>query len=80
MPRVSPARWEAGCPPPGPAGTSPVSRPARTARGFAPAQTRRDALLEDVAMAPSVLAELFSIGRSTVYRALERDRRRTITD
>jgi hypothetical protein len=31
-------------------------------------------------MAPSVLAELFSIGRSTVYRALERDRRRTIID
>ncbi len=31
-------------------------------------------------MVPSVLAELFSIGRSTVYRALERDRRRTITD
>ena len=79
MPRVSPARWEAGVSATGPAGTSPYRVP-HAQLGFAPAQTRRDALLEDVAMAPSVVAELFSIGRSTVYRALERDRRRTITD
>ena len=79
MPRVSPARWEAGCPPPVPPGPGRYRVP-HAQLGFAPAQTRRDALLEDVAMAPSVLAELFSIDRSTVYRALERDRRRTITD